>query len=250
MDFIKEILNGVEELIKFDTVVIGAGASGLMFASFNRDKNIAIIEGNSQIAQKIKISGGGKCNITNKSVSFKNYLGDGEFIKSVLASFTNTELLEFLKKRGLEPVLRDKYQYFCKNSSNEIIDIFQKEIKDIPIFLNHKVMRVSKKDNFYIKTDKGNFEAKKVIVASGGLSYPKIGATPIAYEIAESFGHNIIKTTPALVGFTVQKEQFWMKELSGISTTIKIRVGEKKFNGELLFTHKGLSGPAILNTSV
>lgn len=235
---------------KFDIVVIGAGASGLMFATFNRDKNIAIIEGNSQIAQKIKISGGKRCNITNKNVSEQNYLGDKKFIKSVLDSFSNRDLLEFLKKRGCEALLIKDNQYFCKTSSQEIIDVFQNEIKDIPIFLNHKVIKVSKNGNFLIETTRGNFEAVKVVVASGGESYPKIGATPIAKEIAKGFSHKVITTSPALVGFTLQKEQFWFKELSGVSMLVKMRVGKREFCQDLLFAHRGISGPVVLNSSV
>jgi len=237
-------------LKKFDIVVIGAGASGLMFATFNKDKDIAIIEGNSQIAQKIKISGGKRCNITNENVSEQNYLGDKKFVKSVLDSFSNIDLLEFLKKRGCEVVLRKDNQYFCKTSSQQIIDVFQNEIKDVPIFLNHKVTKVSKNGNFFIETTRGNFEAEKVVVASGGESYPKIGATSIAKEIAKSFSHKVTTTSPALVGFTLQKEQFWFKELSGVSMLVKMRVGEKEFCQDLLFTHRGISGPVILNSSV
>ena len=221
-----------------------------MVASRLKDRDIALIESNSTIAQKIKISGGGRCNVTNNLVSCDNYLGDCDFIKPSLDAFSQDALLEFLKLRGCQPHIRKNGQYFCKTSSNEIIEIFQKEIKDVMLFLNHKVTKVSKKDNFFIETNKGVFEAKKLIVASGGLSYPKIGASEISYEIALGFGHKVKKTTPALVGFTVQKDQFWMKELSGISTRVDIRIGDKRFNGELLFAHKGISGPVVLNTSL
>ena len=221
-----------------------------MVASRFKDKDIALIEGNLAIAQKIKISGGGKCNVTNTQVSYKNYLGNCDFIKPILDAFDQNALLEFLKLRGCEPHIRKDGQYFFKHSANEIIEVFQREIEGVKLFLNHRVIKVSKKDAFFIETDKGVFKAKKLIIASGGLSYPKIGASGISYEIAESFGHCIKKTTPALVGFTLQKEQFWMKELSGISTTVDIRVGDKKFNGELLFAHKGISGPVVLNTSL
>jgi predicted Rossmann fold flavoprotein len=235
---------------RYEIVIIGAGASGLMAASRFKDRKIAIIDSNPKIAQKIKISGGGRCNITNENVTADNYLGERDFIKKVLNSFNQHDLLIFLKDRGCEPVIQKENQYFCKNSSSEIIDILYKEIKNSTLFLNQKVISVTKDDYFHIKTDKDEFSAKKLIVASGGLSYPKIGASSIAYEIAESFGHTIKSTSPALVGFTLQKDQFWMKELSGISLPVKIKVADKEFVSYLLFAHKGISGPAVLNASL
>jgi len=234
----------------FDIIIVGAGASGLMVASRFKDKNIAIIDTNPKIAQKIKISGGGKCNVTNIEVSYNNYLGDKEFVENVLKNFTQNELLTFLKDRGCEIVLKKDKQYFCKNSADEIINVFKDEIKNIPIFLNQKVIKVTKDEHFIIHSEKENFKSKKLIIASGGLSYPKIGATPIAYDIAKNFGHNVNTTSPALVGFTVQPDQFWMKELSGISLKAKIEVAGKSFIQDLLFTHKGISGPLVLNASL
>jgi predicted Rossmann fold flavoprotein len=234
----------------YDVVIIGAGASGLMVASKYKEKNIALIDTNSKIAQKIKISGGGKCNITNAYVSEKNYLGNPIFIKEVLETFDQNELLSFLKVRGCEPILKKEYQYFCKDSADEIINILKKETDNAALFLNQSVLKISKKENFLIQSNKQTFEAKNVVVASGGLSYPKIGASPIAYDIAKSFGHTINTTSPALVGFTVQKDQFWMKDLSGISMRVQIKVGDKNFCQDLLFAHKGISGPVVLNSSL
>jgi predicted Rossmann fold flavoprotein len=235
---------------RFEIVIIGAGASGLMLASKYRERDIAIVDSNPRIAQKIKISGGGRCNITNSNITSQNYHGDRAFIGKVLNSYTQDDLLTFLKDRGCEPIIKKDSQYFCKDSSDEIIDIFYKEIKNCSLFLNQRVKSVVKDDLFHIKTDRDEFIAEKVVVATGGLSYPKIGASSIAYEIAESFGHTIKSTSPALVGFTLQRDQFWMKELSGISLPVKIKVADKEFISDLLFTHKGISGPAVLNASV
>jgi len=234
----------------YDVVIVGAGASGLMVASKYKDKNIAIIDTNPKIAQKIKISGGGKCNVTNAKVSAENYLGNPNFIKPILESYDQNELLSFLKARGCEPILRKDNQYFCKSSADEIITILKKESETCRFFLNQSVLKVSKKEHFMIQTNRETLEAKNVVVASGGLSYPKIGASPIAYDIAKSFGHTIKTTSPALVGFTVQKDQFWMKELSGISLKVQISVGDKRFCQDLLFAHKGISGPVVLNASL
>jgi predicted Rossmann fold flavoprotein len=235
---------------KFDIVVIGAGASGLMVASKFQDRDIALLDTNSKIAQKLKISGGGKCNVTNEHVSSSNYFRDSLFIEPILQNFDETKLLEFLKLRGCQPILQKEHQYFCKQSSDEVINIFKKEIKDIALFLNHKVLKVSKEENFIVTTTEKTFQAKHLIVASGGVSYPKIGASDIAYDIAKSFGHTIKVTSPSLVGFTVQKEQFWMKELSGISMIVKMSVAGKSFTQDLLFAHKGVSGPVVLNASL
>ncbi len=235
---------------KFDIVIIGAGASGLMAASKYREKNVAIIDSNGKIAEKIKISGGGKCNVTNVNVNAQNYLGDSTFISEILNDFDQNKLLSFLKIRGCTPILKKEHQYFCKQSASEIINIFRDEIKSSTLFLNQSVLSITKQEYFIIQTDREIFEAKQVVVASGGLSYPKIGASAIAYDIAQSFGHNICKTSPALVGFTVQKDQFWMKELSGISMKVQCKVANKSFCQDLLFAHKGISGPVVLNTSL
>lgn len=223
-----------------------------MFASQVKNKKIAIIESNAKIGQKIKISGGAKCNITNENVSFKNYLGDKEFVKNSLDFFSNKDLLSFLNKNGVYPKVNPKIvkgTYFC-NSSQDVIDMFTKLTSHTKKFLNTKVIDVKYDKEFLVNTSKGLIKAKNLIVASGGLSYASVGASPIAYDIAKEFGHEVKPTKPALVGFTVQKEQFWFKKLSGISCEVDIKVDEKSFNGKLLFAHKGCSGPAVLNASL
>jgi len=234
----------------YDIAIIGAGASGLMSASFLKYKNIAIIDSNSKIGLKILASGGGKCNVTNKNVTEHNYLGDKEFIKKTLDGFTSKELLEFLDKFHLQLEMRKYGQYFCKKSAKELVKIFEKLTKHSCFFLNHKVLHVEFDKHFKIETNNRVIEAKKLIVASGGMSYTNIGASPIGYEIAKSFGHSIVTPSPALVGLTVQKEQFWMKKLSGISFNVKLSVEDKVLQSDLLFTHKGISGPVVLSGSL
>ena len=236
-----------------DIIIIGAGASGLMLgALLGKRRNFLILEHNSQVGSKILISGGGRCNFTNKNLKVDNYLGNRKFIKSILGKFNQNDLLLWLKNRGLNYILRKDNQYFCKNSAKEIVDIFKREIDNRKIKLNTKVISVTKnKDEvFQIETNRGDFFAKKVVVASGGLSFAKVGATDIGYKIAKGFGHNIFTLNPALVGFTLQPHQFFFKELSGISTEVEVLVGEKKFRGSMLFTHRGISGPVILNASL
>ncbi len=234
----------------FDVIILGTGAAGLMCASFLKEKNIAIIDHNPSIGAKIKISGGGKCNITNKRVSYKNYLGDSKFVQKILESFTNKDLLLWLKKRDCNPIIRKKTQYFCPKTSKEILDIFKKETSFATFFLNHEILDIEKENDFFIKTSKVNLTSKYLVVATGGLSYKKIGASSIGYDIAKSFGHTVTPLKPALVGLTVQKEQFWFKSLSGISFKATIKVNNKEFFDDILFTHKGISGPAILNASL
>jgi len=236
-----------------DIAIIGAGASGLMLASLLDNKNIVLIEHNSKIGSKILISGGGKCNVTNGNIKSHNYLGEQRFIRNIIKRFDQYDLLKWLSKRGLKPIVRSKNQYFCENSAKELVDIFKAECSSRIYLLNTKVQRVDKIGNhFEILTSRGTVVAKKVIVASGGLSFPKIGATSIGYDIAKSFGHTVNTLSAGLVGFTVQPEQFFFKELSGVSLDVKITIDKKEVKGALLFlfVHKGVSGPAVLDASL
>lgn len=232
-------------------IIIGGGASALMLASLLPKNSATLLEANAKLGAKILVSGGGKCNITNAKMGTEYYLADVDFVAPSLKSFNEKSLLKWLERQRLEPVLRKETQYFCKDSAKELLDIFTKETKKQDIVLQEKVVSVSKRDDiFYVKTQKKTYTAGIVVVASGGLSFPKLGASDIGYEIAKSFGHSIVKLAPALVGFTVQKEQFFFKELSGVSTEVCIRVGEYECKGALLFAHKGLSGPAVLDASL
>jgi len=232
-------------------IIIGGGASALMLAALLPRNSAIIIESNTKLGAKILVSGGGKCNITNVLMGTEYFLGDQSFVQQALKKFNEKALLRWLERQNLHPVLRKETQYFCKDSARELLDIFQKESKKQTVCLNEQVLEVAKKDDiFYVKTGKKTYVAKAVVVASGGLSFPKLGASSIGYKIAESFGHSIEKTAPALVGFTVQKEQFFFKALSGVSTDVKIKVGDNYCEGSLLFAHKGLSGPAVLDASL
>jgi len=236
----------------YDVLILGAGASGLMCAS-NLDKklSVAIIDCNSKVAQKIKVSGGGKCNITNTQLSRDNYDGDKEFIFNIFETFSRDDLLEYLQEKGLEPVVKKKRYYFCKDSSDEIINVFKKGAKNADLFLNNEILWAKKDgDVFEVKSLKELYRAKKVVVATGGKSYKNLGASDIGLAIAKSFGLKVKEFTPALVGFTVQKEQFWMKELSGLSCAVAIKTDGKIIKDELLFAHKGISGPAVLSASL
>jgi predicted Rossmann fold flavoprotein len=232
-------------------IIIGGGASALMLASLLPKKSVIIVEKNCVPGAKIVVSGGGKCNMTNALMAPEYFLGDQTFMEYALKMFDQNALLQWLKKRGLEPVIKKGSQYFCKESARELLQLLQKESQKQTFLYNETVLSVSKRESyFYVKTEKQVLTADVVVVASGGLSFPKLGASGIGYEIAKHFGHTPVKTAPALVGFTVQKEQFFFKALSGASTEVIISVNEEKCKGALLFTHKGLSGPAVLDASL
>ncbi len=237
----------------YDIAIIGAGASGLMTASLlPKSLNIAIIDSNAQIGAKIKISGGAKCNITNTTIDSSHYLGDQEFVNTVLKNLSVKELLEFLNSNGVRPYINEKIvkgTYFC-HSSQDVITMFKNLTKHCHFYMEHKVENVSYDQYYTIHTNQKTIQVKKLIVASGGLSYASLGASSIGLDIAKQFGHTVSVTNPALVGFTVQKDQFWFKELSGLSIEAQISVEDKKLFGSMLFTHKGCSGPVILNSSL
>lgn len=237
----------------YDIAVIGAGASGLMLASLIKSKKVCIIDSNNEIGAKIKVSGGSKCNITNKYLKPSNFLGDSEFISEVLSKFDNDDLLHFLNSNNLFPKVNPKIikgTYFC-NSSSEVINMFKRLISRHTLMLDTTVKSLKEiNDTFEIETSRGKINSKKIIVASGGISFANLGASDIGYKIAQQFGHTVNKAIPALVGFTVQKEQFWFKFLSGLSLPVIIEVNDKKLEGNMLFAHKGFSGPAVLNASL
>ena len=237
--------------MKDNIIIIGAGASALMLASLLPKDTAVLIESNAKIGAKILVSGGGKCNITNLLMDTKYYLADADFIEPSIENFDEIALLGWLKKHNLHPIIKKQTQYFCKDSSQELLNLLEKTSKKQHICLFETVLDVYKEANiFYVKTSKRTHIAQTLVVASGGLSFPKLGASDIGYKIATTFGHSIISPAPALVGFTVQKEQFFFKELSGASTPVHIKIGTNHCEGSLLFTHKGISGPAVLNASL
>jgi len=236
----------------YDLIILGAGASGLMCAThLNKNLDVAIIDINEKVAKKLKISGGGKCNITNISVNENNYDGDNELIEYALSTFSKENLLEFLKLNGVTPIIRKGRYYFCKDSSDEIIDILKRKTQKFNTTLNCEIFGVTKENGvFTTVTSKGQFYSKKVIVATGGKSFKTLGASDIGLKIAKSFHIKVKEFAPALVGMTLQPKEFWMKELSGLSCYVHITVEDKILKEDMLFAHKGISGPAILSTSL
>lgn len=232
----------------YDILVLGGGASGLMFSScVDKKYSIAIVEANSKVAQKLRVSGGGRCNFTNTKMDSSFY--DNEGVEYFLERFSSDDLIRFLDPIEIE-LKKDRY-YFCKNSSEDIISLFKQKSKHAEFLLNRTILWVKKRDDiFVVGTQAGELYASKLVVATGAKSYASLGATDIAQKIAEGFGIQTRAFAPALVGLTLQPQEFWMRELSGLSCSVAISVGGKTIVEDMLFTHKGISGPAIMSASL
>ena len=232
--------------MRYDLIVLGAGAAGLMAAAHLPDRRVLLIEHNRRPGRKIEISGGGRCNLTNRNLSSADYLGDASFIDTVLQRFDNRDLLAFLKRRGLDPVLRKEDQYFCRRSAREVIDLLLRAAAHARFSYDTEILSVERSaGGFTVSTSKGDFGAERVLVATGGLSYASVGASGIGYEIAESFGHTVVPLRPALAGLTLQPPQRWMTALSGLSLPVEIAVGRRKISGDLLFAHIAIVSKTI-----
>ena len=236
----------------YDVIILGAGASGLMCAAnLGKKLSVAVIDVNDKVAKKLKISGGGKCNITNTDMNLSHFDGDVNLVQKVFKKFSKERLLEWLERNHVALELRKGRYYFCKKSSDEIINLLKRSSKNSEMILNNKILEVVKNgDLFEIKTDKSHFYARNVVVATGGESYNSIGASSVGLDIAKSFHIKTKEFRPALVGLTLQKEQFWMKELSGLSCYVEISVEDRTISEEMLFAHRGISGPAVLSASL
>ena len=241
--------------MKREVIVVGAGAAGLMCAmeAGRRGRSVAVLEHAERAGKKILISGGGRCNFTNLHATPENFLsGNPDFCKSALARYTPADFLRLVEQHGIAWHEKKLGQLFCDLSSKQIVEMLLKECEAAraEIRLNCKVNAVKRDDGFALETSLGEFECDSLVIATGGLSFPKIGATDFGYRIAEQFGLRIIPPQPGLVPLTFgDAEQRAFGELSGISVDAKVSAGGASFREHLLFTHRGLSGPAILQIS-
>lgn len=240
-----------------DVLIVGAGAAGLMCASeaAKRGKRVAVLEHNSKPGKKIRISGGGRCNFTNLYAEAENFVSQNpHFCKSALAQYTQYDFLDLVERHAIPFHERLHGQLFCNDSAQNIIDMLCFECTDSggEIVLDCKVESVEKRGNlFVVGTSLGEWTCQSLVIASGGLSIPKIGATGFGYQVAEQFGLNVISTSPALVPFTWNsKDKDIFSELSGISFAAEVSCGSFSYQEQLLLTHRGMSGPVILQVSL
>jgi len=236
----------------YDVIVIGAGASGLMCASVAglKGRKVLVLDHTARIAEKIRISGGGKCNFTNKKVTAQNYIcSNAHFCKSALAQYSPQDFINLIEGYKIKYHEKTLGQLFCDGSAQEIIDMLFSELAKSKTEIKKKIKINSierLEEQYRVETNEDTYICQSLVIATGGLSIPKIGASNFGYETAKKFGLNIIPPSPALVPLTFA-EQF--SELSGISIDAEVSCGKQSFKEGILFTHKGLSGPAILQIS-
>ncbi len=235
----------------FDVLVIGAGAAGLMCAieAGKRGKRVALLEHNDRIGRKILISGGGRCNFTNIHCKPENFLSaNPHFVKSALARYTPDDFIALVRKHRIAFHEKTLGQLFCDHSAADITRMLEEECRAarVEIAVQCRVEAVERADEFVLTTTKGEYRAPALVIATGGLSIPKIGATDFGYRIARQFGHKIRETRPALVPLTLTDS---FSDLAGVSLEVVAAANGARFREKMLFTHRGLSGPAILQVS-
>ena len=244
----------------FDVAVIGAGAAGMMCAAVagQRGKRVVLIDHAEKLAEKIRISGGGRCNFTNIDTTPQNFLSQNpHFCKSALSRYTPKDFIDLIKRYAIPFHEKHKGQLFCDRSAEDIIQMLKAEceVGKVSWRMPTAVRKLGKQgEAFHIATDAGEIIVQQVVIATGGLSIPKIGATDFAFRIAKQFDIKLIEPRPALVPLTFS-EADWQSfiPLAGISLEVDVATGDKKTGGQfredLLFTHRGLSGPAVLQIS-
>ena len=241
--------------MKSDVIVVGAGASGLMCAieAGKRGRSVVVLDHAESEGKKIRISGGGRCNFTNvQMVPEKYYSLNPHFCKSALARFTPHDFIAMLEKYHIQYYEKEKGQLFCRKNSLDVLRMLREEAEKAGVAtrLKCKVTDVGKEEHFRVITNQGMFESESVVVATGGLSYPDLGATGLGHRIARLFGLRVTPLNPGLVPFEFNRNDLKIfGGLSGISLPVRVRCRDREFQGKMLFTHQGLSGPAMLQAS-
>ena len=238
----------------FDLIIIGAGAAGLMCAveANKRQRRVLVLDRAAKVGQKIRISGGGRANFTNVHVSPANYLSDNpRFCVSALKRYTPYDFIALVEKHGIPYHERDHGQLFCDGSAQQIIDMMIEEARGVSVRTATNVTRVSRgEDHFIVETDRGAVTAESLVIATGGPSIPKMGSSGFGYGIAKQFGLKVIEPRPGLVPLTFDADTLGkLGGLAGISLDATATLGKVRFTEALLFTHRGLSGPVILQIS-
>jgi predicted Rossmann fold flavoprotein len=244
---------------KVDVVVLGAGAAGMMCAleAGRRGRRVVLLDHAERVGKKILISGGGRCNFTNIHCRPENFLSENpHFAKSALARYTPADIIAMIEQHGIRFHEKTLGQLFCDRSAHDVVTMLERECADagVRVIVGTRILSVVRDGHFRVQTTETSFEADAVVVATGGLSIPKMGATAFGYNLAEQFGLRIVECRPGLVPlvFGAQDREQWC-DLAGISAEVVAAAGARKrrgsFREKMLVTHRGLSGPAILQVS-
>ena len=239
----------------YDVIILGAGAAGLMCAARagQRGKRVLVLEKSEKPGKKILISGGGRCNFTNINAGPGNFISaNPHFAKSALARYTPRDFLSLVESYGIAWHEKTLGQLFCDGSAQQIVDMLLTECAkgDVTVLCGEDVLAVSHDGTlFSVTTQNGTYSAPAFVIATGGPSIPKMGATGFAYDLARQFGMKVVEPRPALVPLTLGGEQVLFREISGVSAPVIATANKTSFAEAALFTHRGLSGPAILQVS-
>ena len=240
---------------RFDAIVLGGGAAGLFCAARagQRGKRVLVLERANKVGKKILISGGGRCNFTNVNAGPANYLSaNPHFAKSALARYPAQDFIELVDSYGIAHHEKTLGQLFCNGSAQQIVDLLLAECSkgDVVIRCEEEVSDVTHGGEYFtVRTQSSSYSAPSLVIATGGPSIPKMGATGFAYDLARQFGLKVVEPRPALVPLTLGGEQLLFREISGVSAPVVATANSVSFAEAALFTHRGLSGPAILQVS-
>lgn len=241
---------------RFDVAVVGAGAAGMMCAATagKRGRHVVLIDHAAKLGEKIRISGGGRCNFTNIRCAPGNFLSrNPHFCHSALARYRPKDFVALVERHGIRYHEKKLGQLFCDASATQIVDMLKRECDDADVAWRTpcSVTKIERRDSaFVLDTSSGTVECEALVIATGGLSVPKIGASPFGYKVAEQFGLAVVPPRPALVPLTFDTTELArFGDLAGVSVDVEVTAGGGRFRENLLFTHRGLSGPAILQIS-
>jgi len=242
--------------IQYDVIIVGAGAAGMMSAieAGKRGRKVLLVDHYKKIGEKIRISGGGRCNFTNINTNPNKFLSQNpKFVRSALSQYTQNDFINLINKYEIKFHEKKLGQLFCDHSAQQIVEMLLKEceLANVNILKEFIIKNIEKdNDQYLVSTETDQYSSESLIVATGGLSVPKIGATSFGYEIAKKFNHSIIETLPALVPLTFNEKILEIcKELTGLSVEAIVSFNKVLFQEGMLFTHRGLSGPSILQIS-